>query len=211
MNAAKSGILGLLASTALIAGCTSDATTHSAMAHGSGAAATAPAATKVDNFMLVDSSMEAHELYRLGDAPAIVLVTQQNGDAVVQKLAPQVNKIAADYGQKRVEFMMLNSSAKDSMEAIQAEVAKVGYKIPVLMDDKQIIGESLGVTRSAEAMVINPKTWTVTYRGAVSALRGAIDGLLPGQTAPVAGPASAGAQIAFGGAMKVSYSKDVAP
>ena len=119
MNAAKSGILGLLASTALIAGCTSDATTHSAVAHGTGVAATAAAPTKVDNFMLVDSTMEAHELYRLGDAPAIVLVTQQNGDAVVQKLAPQLNKIAADYGAKRVEFMMLNSSAKDSMEQIQ--------------------------------------------------------------------------------------------
>jgi hypothetical protein len=211
MNAAKSGILGLLASAALIAGCTSDATTHSAMAHGSGVAATAPVATKVDNFMLVDASLEAHELYRLGDAPAIVLVTQQNGDAVVQKLAPQLNKIAADYGAKRVEFMMLNSSAKDSMEAIQAEVAKVGYKVPVLMDDKQIIGESLGVTRSAEALVINPKTWTVTYRGAVSGLPGAIDDLLAGKTQASMGPASNGAQIAFGGAMKVSYAKDVAP
>ena len=36
-----------------------------------------------------------------------------------------------------------------------AEATKVGYKIPVLMDDKQIIGESLGVTRSAEAIVID--------------------------------------------------------
>ncbi|MGZ3403294.1 MAG: hypothetical protein ACXWKN_08585 [Phenylobacterium sp.] len=211
MNTAKFGILGLLASTALVAGCTSDATSHSAMAHGSGAAATAAAPTKVDNFMLVDSAMEAHELYRLGDAPAVVLITQQNGDAVAQKLAPQINKIAADYGARRVEFMMLNSSAKDSMEAIRAEVTKVGYKVPVLMDDKQIIGESLGVTRSAEAIVINPKTWTVTYRGAVSGLPKALDGLLSGATAPVAGPASNGAQIAFGGAMKVSYSKDVAP
>ncbi|HLZ73553.1 redoxin domain-containing protein [Phenylobacterium sp.] len=211
MTSAKFGVLGLLAGAALVVGCTSDATTQSAMAHGSGVAATAPAMTKVDNFMLVDSNMEAHELYRVADAPAVVLVTQQNGDAVVQKLAPQLNKIAADYGQKRVEFMMLNSSAKDSMEAIQAEVTKVGYKIPVLMDDKQIIGESLGVTRSAEALVINPKTWTVTYRGAVSGVPGALDALLAGKTAPAMGPASSGAQIAFGGAMKVSYAKDVAP
>ena len=211
MTSAKFGVLGLLAGAALIVGCTSDATTGSAMAHGSGVAATAPATTKVDNFMLVDSKMEAHELYRLADAPAVVLVTQQNGDAVVQKLAPQLNKIAADYGAKRVEFMMLNSSAKDSMEAIQAEVSKVGYATPVLMDDKQIIGESLGVTRSAEAIVINPKTWTVAYRGAVSGVPGALDALLAGKTAMAVGPASGGAQIAFGGAMKVSYSKDVAP
>ena len=211
MTGAKFGILGLLATTALVVGCTSDATTQSAMAHGGNVAATAPAMTKVDNFMLVDQNLEAHELYRLGDAPAVVLVTQANGDAVVQKLAPQLNKIAADYGAKRVEFMMLNSSSKDSMEAIQAEATKAGYKIPVLMDDKQIIGESLGVTRSAEALVINPKTWTVAYRGAVSGLPGALDALLAGKTAAATGAASSGAQIAFGGATKVSYAKDVAP
>jgi mono/diheme cytochrome c family protein len=211
MNGAKFGILALFASAAALVGCTSDTMTASAVGHASSVAATAPAASKVDNFMLVDQNLEAHELYRLADAPAVVLVTQQNGDAVVRGLAPQLDKIAADYGQKRVEFMMLNSSAKDSMDAIQAEATKVGYKLPILMDDKQIIGESLGVTRSAEAVVINPKTWTVTYRGAVSGLPGALDALLAGKTVAVAGPASGGAQIAFASATKVSYSKDVAP
>ncbi|HZZ66686.1 MAG TPA: redoxin domain-containing protein [Phenylobacterium sp.] len=211
MNGAKFGILALFASAAALVGCTSDTMTASAVGHASSVAATAAAPAKVDNFMLVDQNLEAHELYRLADAPAVVLVTQQNGDAVVRGLAPQLNKIAADYGQKRVEFMMLNSSAKDSMDAIQAEATKVGYKLPVLMDDKQIIGESLGVTRSAEAVVINPKTWTVTYRGAVSGLPGALDALLAGKTGVVAGPASGGAQIAFASATKVSYAKDVAP
>ncbi|HEY3947809.1 redoxin domain-containing protein [Phenylobacterium sp.] len=215
MNGAKLGVLALFASAAALVGCTSDQSSSaqalSATAHGTGVAATAAMPSRVDNFMLVDQNLEAHELYRLADAPAVVLVTQQNGDAVVQKLAPQINKIAADYGAKRVEFMMINSSPKDSMESIQAEATKVGYKAPVLMDDKQIIGESLGVTRSAEAVVINPKTWTVTYRGAVSGVPGALDALLAGKTAPMAGPASTGAAIAFAGATKVSYSKDVAP
>ena len=64
------------------------------MAHGTGAAATAAMPTRVDNFMLVDQNLEAHELYRLADAPAVVLVTQQNGDAVMQHQAAQLNKIA---------------------------------------------------------------------------------------------------------------------
>src|ERR1700735_1235177 len=98
MNGGKFGILALLASTAALMGCTSDQTATSALAHTSGVAATAAMPTRVDNFMLVDQNLEAHELSRLADAPAVVLVTQQNGDAVVQKLAPQINKIAADYG-----------------------------------------------------------------------------------------------------------------
>ncbi|THD61638.1 MAG: hypothetical protein E8A49_11755, partial [Phenylobacterium sp.] len=86
MNGGKFGILALLASTAALVGCTSDQTATSALNHASGVSATAAATpARVDNFMLVDQNLEAHELYRLGDAPAIVLVTQQNGDAVMQR------------------------------------------------------------------------------------------------------------------------------
>ena len=46
----------------------------------------ATASGTVENFMLVDQTLEAHELYRLADARAIVLVTQANGDAEVRRL-----------------------------------------------------------------------------------------------------------------------------
>ena len=108
------------------------------------ASSQAAATARVGNFLLVDQNLVAHELYRLGDAPAIVLVTQLNGDRVVRAQASQINTMAADYGAKGVEFMMLNSGLKDSMESIQAEVASAGYKLPVLMDGNQIIGEALG-------------------------------------------------------------------
>ncbi|MBS0361007.1 MAG: hypothetical protein JSR98_06475 [Proteobacteria bacterium] len=202
----------LLGSAALLASCAGNA--HAPNALNSATPTAASASARVDNFLLVDQDLQAHELYRLGDAPAVVLVTQQNGDAVVQKLAPQINKIAADYGAKRVEFMMLNSSLKDSMDAIQGEVAKVGYKVPVLMDDKQIIGEGLGVSRSAEAIVIDPKTWTVVYHGAVAGLPAALDAMLAGQPLKTASAASTGAAIAFparNAPAQVTYVKDVAP
>src|SRR5579864_1033752 len=89
MNRAKLGVLALLASTAAIAGCSSDATSPNALAQGASATATvAMAPTSVDNFMLVDANMEAHELYRLADAKAVVIVSQSNGDAVMRGLAP---------------------------------------------------------------------------------------------------------------------------
>ena len=166
MNRAKFGILALLAGTAALASCTSDQTA-SALAHGSGVAATAPMSTSVDNFMLVDANMEAHELYRLADAPAIVIVTQANGDAVMRAQAPALKALKAAYAAKGVEFMMLNSNLKDTREAIQAEAQKAGYDTPILMDSYQLVGESLGVTRSAEVIVVDPKTWKVAYHGAL--------------------------------------------
>ena len=202
----------LLGSVAMLAGCAANERASNALIAGAPVAAAAP--TRIDNFLLVDQNLVAHELYRLADAPAVVLVTQQNGDPAIRGLAPKVNKIASDYGAKGVEFMMLNSSLKDSMEAIQAEAAKAGYKLPVLMDGNQIIGEALGVTRSAEALVINPKTWQVVYHGSVAGMPAALDAMLAARPVAASASSSAGAAIAFPARLQkaeLTYVKDVAP
>ncbi|HEY0437813.1 MAG TPA: hypothetical protein VGC92_14320 [Phenylobacterium sp.] len=212
MNSAKLGVLGLLASTAVICGFAADS--KAPVAAGSAMAAHDMAAAKrIDNFMLVDANMEAHELYRLGDAKAIVLVTQANGDAAIQKAAPQLKALKAAFADKGVEFMMLNSNLKDSREAIQAEARKAGYDLPVLMDSYQLVGESLGVTRSAEAIVIDPKTWQVAWRGGVAGAARALEALTAGQPVTAAATPVSGALIAFParGVSKVSYAKDIAP
>ena len=213
MTSAKYGVLALFASAAALVGCTSDQSA-SAMAHGSVVSATAPASTSVDNFMLVDADMEAHELYRLADAKAIVLVSQANGDAVIRSEAAALKALKAAYAPKGVEFMMINSSLKDSREAIQAEAKKAGYDTPILMDSYQLVGESLGVTRSAEVIVVDPRNWKVVYHGAMSGAAKAVDALAAGQAVSLAAAEpSKGAPIAFPerGVVKVSYAKDVAP
>ena len=48
---------------------------------------------RVANFLLADQNLEAHELYRLADAPVVVLVTQANGDAVIQKLPSSTSSL----------------------------------------------------------------------------------------------------------------------
>ncbi len=214
MTTTRLSLIGLLASTAVVTGCATDTSAPSAMAQGSAINAAATTSASVDNFMLVDANLEAHELYRLSDAAAVVIVTQANGDRVIQGLAPQLKTLATTYGVKGVEFMMLNSNLKDSREAILAESAKAGYAIPILMDVNQLIGESLGVTRSAEAFVINPKTWTVAYRGPVSGVGQALDAMAAGRAAPASTVALDGAAIAFparGSGAKLTYVKDVAP
>ncbi|HEX5264371.1 MAG TPA: hypothetical protein VFW13_12640 [Phenylobacterium sp.] len=214
---ARIGVLGAAASALLVYGCTTS-TASNALQAAQGASATVPAAaapTRVDNFLLVDANLEAHELYRMADARAVVLVTQSNGDAAIEKLAPQLKALKAAYAAKGVEFMMLNSNLKDSREAIQAEAQKAGYDTPVLMDSYQLVGEGLGVTRSAEAIVVDPKTWTVAWRGALAGggAAKAIEALTSGQPVSATATPSAGATIAFParGATNISYAKDVAP
>jgi hypothetical protein len=163
MTTVRFGGLALLASTALISGCASDPAAPSALAQGAATNAAAVTPAMVDNFMLVDARLEAHELYRMAGAPAVVIVTQANGDAATRALAPALNDIAAAYAPKSVELMMMNSSLKDTREAILAEADKAGYRLPILMDAYQLVGESLGVNRSGEAYVIDTKTgpWSI--------------------------------------------------
>jgi hypothetical protein len=203
----KARIAMLLAGTALLGGWAADTQAPSAQAAGQAAAATT---ARVDNFLLADQNLVAHELYRYGDAPAVVLVSQTAADKAT---GAQADKLATDYAAKGVEVWAIDSSQSDSMDALVAATGKSGQKVPVLMDDRQVVGESLGVTRSGEAFVVNPKTWTVVWRGGVDGAGKALDAVLAGQPAP-ATVAVKGPDVAFplrGSKAQLTYVKDVAP
>ncbi|HEY8618375.1 redoxin domain-containing protein [Phenylobacterium sp.] len=216
MIRAAFGVLGLLATTAVLASCTTDnATTSSALAANAldNAASVAEAApARVDNFMLVDQNLEAHELYRLADAKAVVIVSHAAGDPEIRRLAPQLAALRDRYAAQGVELLLLNSNLKDTREALVAQ----DLRLPVLMDAHQLVGEQLGVTRSAELYIVDPKTWTVAYRGAAADAEPALKAVLAGQAPPAAG-ATKGLAIAFperarqAQFAKISYARDVAP
>ncbi|MDZ4371666.1 MAG: hypothetical protein U1C74_09635 [Phenylobacterium sp.] len=207
-------VLALFAATAL-AGCASDLSAPSALAPQASSDAAATAAASVDNFMLVDANLEAHELYRMTDAKAVVLVTQANGDGVLRGQAQALNALAQAQAANGVQVLLLNSNLKDSREAVQAEAAKAGYRQPILLDVNQLVGESLGVTRSGEAILVDTKTWTVAWRGPVNGLAAAVDAFNAGRPIPGIKMALAGAPIDFPARSidktKISYAKDVAP
>jgi peroxiredoxin len=186
---------------------------------------TSPAAAKIDNFRLVDATGISHELYRLKDAPAVVIVAESLGSADVRKMAPELEKVRAAYAGKGVEFFMLNPSLKDTREAVAAEAKTLGLAMPVLMDEQQLVGEQIGAMHASEVFVINPKTWTVVYRGPLADAKskasatGALDAVLAGQPVSVALAPVAGTAISYpnataaakAGFAKISYTKTIAP
>src|SRR5688572_18786577 len=76
-------------------------------------AAPATAAAKIDNFRLVTADGFARELYRLKDAPAVVIVMHGAGSSDFAKQAPELEKVRAAYAAKGVEFLALNSNPAD--------------------------------------------------------------------------------------------------
>ena len=77
----------------------------------------------IDNFMLADTNYMGHELYRMSDAKAIVIVSHGNGCPIVRSLTPALMALKAEYAAKGVQFLMLNSNIQDSRDAIAKETA----------------------------------------------------------------------------------------
>jgi mono/diheme cytochrome c family protein len=222
MNVAKISASFAVVSAAALLGYVGIRAVHPTTADAAVADAASP--LKVDNFRLTDSNLDSHELYRLKDASAVVIVTQANGSDSVRSAAGALKDLQAKYVAKGVEFMMLNSNPKDTREAMATEAKTYGYTMPILMDVDQLIGEQLGVTRAAEVIVINPKTWKIAYRGPVSGAGGAwaddaIGATVDGKSVSVAQRDGQGTLISFpardahakAAIQNISYSKTIAP
>ena len=187
---------------------------------------------KVDNFRLTDQNLQGQELYRLADAKAVVLVTYGNGCPIVRNNASALMALKKKYAGQGVEFMAIDSNPQDTRETIAAEAKEFGLDMPILMDSNQLVGEQLGVTRTAEVLVLNPKTWQVMYRGPVDDrvtyerqkaeasehwAADAIDAVMAKKTVAMARRPAQGCLINMAAAnsraqfAKISYTKDVAP
>jgi mono/diheme cytochrome c family protein len=192
--------------------------------------ALAPGAV-VDNFRLLDHTGKSHELYYLSDMKAIVLMVQGNGCPIVRHAVPALKEVRARYQEQGVEFLMLNSNLQDTRDSVAKEAAEFSYDIPILIDAGQLIGESLGVVRTSEVFVIDPKGWKLVYRGPIDDrlsyekqrpaskhyLTNALDDVLAGRPVKVAQADGVGCLVNFPererrkAHAQISYAKEIAP
>ena len=121
----------------------------------------------VDNFRLIDHAGKSHELYYLSDAKAVVFMVQGNGCPIVRNALPRLKEIRDTFESQGVEFRMINANLQDNRASMAKEAEEFGIDIPILIDDTQLIGESLGLVRTGEVFVVDPRTWTVAYHGSL--------------------------------------------
>ena len=99
---------------------------------------------RVDNFRLLDHTGASHELYYLSDAKAVVVMVHGNGCDIVRNTLPELRQIRDRYRRQGVEFLLIDSNLQDDRDAVAQEAAEFGIDFPILVDDTQLIGESLG-------------------------------------------------------------------
>ncbi|HEY5647522.1 MAG TPA: redoxin family protein, partial [Pseudomonadales bacterium] len=187
---------------------------------------------RVENFRLLDQSGDSHELYYYDDMKAVVVMVQGNGCPIVRNAMPAFQTLKNQYADQGVQFLLLNSNLQDNRQTVAQESEEFGWDIPVLIDDTQIIGESLDLVRTGEVFVLDPRTWSVVYHGALDDrltyenqkqeatehyLRDAIDSMVAGKPVAVASTEAVGCLINFPEKQHraqwadISYSEEIAP
>jgi peroxiredoxin/mono/diheme cytochrome c family protein len=190
-------------------------------AHADATSTVAPA--RVDDFVLADQDLFGRQLYRMGEDKAVVLLAYRAGDAQVHADAPALMALKAAYAGKGVELLAIDSQLGETRAKVIADAKAAGLELPILFDYEQLTGEALGLNRAAEVIVVDPKTWTVAYRGALTGpggeplARNAVDALVAGRKVTLAAAPARGGAIPFperahaAEFAKISYAQSVVP
>lgn len=122
---------------------------------------------RVANFSLKDADGKSRELYKLRDRKAIVIMVQGNGCPIVRLAMPELRVVRDKFASQGVEFFLLNSNLQDTPAAVKAEAEDFGFGFPIWMDSEQKVADALGIIRTNEIFVIDPKTWKLAFHGPI--------------------------------------------
>ncbi len=113
---------------------------------------------RIGDFALIDHQGAFHRLSRNEGEKAVVLFIQGNGCPMTRLAVPTLKAIREKFASQGVQFWMLNANVQDDPASIRKEATEYAIDFPILMDEAQLVAESLGVVRTCEVFVINPKT-----------------------------------------------------
>ena len=122
----------------------------------------------IPEFELSDQAGKTHTLADYADRDLLVLYVQGVGCPIARIAVPSYREVRAEFESKNVAFMMFNSNIQDNIPRIAREVDEFGIDFTVLKDEGQALAKALGVERTAEVFVIDPKSREVFYRGPIN-------------------------------------------
>lgn len=129
------------------------------------AASAVAAPEKVRDFGLIANNGDQYQLTRLGYNKAVVLITQSNSCASNINDLHKYKVLRSNWGQEGVEFFMLNATGNESRDAINQLASTYDIDFPIMIDDSQLVAESLNIKQAGEILVLDPNTRQLVYRG----------------------------------------------
>lgn len=190
------------------------------------AGSAALAADRISDFSLVDADGRFFQLSRHTNQEAIVLFAYDPASRDARRAVSDLDDLAEQFADQAVEFAVIDVSASTDKVAMREEAEDEDIAFRILMDDTRIVSEELGISRVAEAIIINPTAREVVYRGALSSrtaegsrserndasyVADALTAILADAEVPADALASRGDEIAYTQIDALSYANDIAP
>lgn len=121
----------------------------------------------IKEFSLTDHRGVTHTMDEYVDKDYVVMYIHGSGCPIARLSVPTFLSIRDDYQSKNIQFLMLNSFIQDDIPRIAKEAEDFKIDFPILKDADQSVARSLGVERTAEVFIIDPKTRKVLFRGPI--------------------------------------------
>ena len=125
----------------------------------------------IGDFGLIDHRGTQWTLSRLG-SKAVVILTQANSCTQNIDLLPKYKLLRTTWEDRGFEFLMMNSSAGDDLDSVRRVAATFDIDFPILLDDSQLVAETLQITHAGEVLVLDPRSRRLLYRGPLTAASG---------------------------------------
>jgi hypothetical protein len=147
--------------------------------------------------------LEGHSVNPFGDAgaKAVVFVFVCTDCPVVNRYAPDIERLYEAYRQKHVAFWLVYADPREEPAKIRRHLKEYGYKVAAVREPEYRLVKLCRVTKTPEAVLFSPEG-TQAYRGRIDDrftdygkarsapsredLREAIDCVLQGRPVPVA-------------------------
>ncbi|MEQ8954015.1 MAG: redoxin family protein [Gammaproteobacteria bacterium] len=122
----------------------------------------------IPEFELTDHTGKVHTLDTYKDNDFVVFYVQGVGCPIARIAVPNFREIRAEYSDKNIAFTMFNSNIQDDLGRIAREADEFEIDFPIMKDQDQMLAKALGVERTAEVFIVNPRSREVLYRGPIN-------------------------------------------
>ena len=131
---------------------------------------------RVGDFALLDTAGDFHQLSRYRHQEALVLMAYDPACSNIAGAVSRLEALNSDWADRKVSFALIDST--------NSAAAGDSAALPLLLDNGQLVSETLKFANAGEVVVLDPERLTVLYRGAADSsmeqvlsaeLNGAVD------------------------------------
>ncbi|MDO9519392.1 MAG: redoxin domain-containing protein [Pseudohongiella sp.] len=114
---------------------------------------------RIGDFALLDLSGNFHQISRYQHRKAVVLMSYEDSCPNMDAQLANYSHLATHFADEDIEFLLITTS--NSSNTI--------HNIPILLDETQLVSESLGIEKAGDVRVLAPQRLSLLYKGAVTA------------------------------------------